>query len=98
MRGVFNRVATTLGNKKMYKKIKRRLSGSPLVQVLGNKQVEEAELQFGTFLLLLQQPGQLVSHAPRHLVLAAHTVKERPDQWTWEKPSGLLFNNYFAVN
>lgn len=54
------------------KQLTRRASGSPLVQVLGDKQVEEAELQLASVVLLLQQPGQLVGHPPGHPVLAAH--------------------------
>lgn len=47
---------------------------TPLVKILGDEKVQEAELQFGPILLLLQQPGQLVRNTPGHAVLATHSV------------------------
>lgn len=49
-------------------------SSKPLVKILGDKKVEEAELQFGPILLLLQQPGELVCNTPGHTVLATHST------------------------
>lgn len=45
---------------------------TPLIKILGDKKIEEAELQLGPILLLLQQPGELICNTPGHTVLAAH--------------------------
>lgn len=50
------------------------VSSTPLVKILGDKKVEEAELQFGPILLLLQQPGELICNTPGHTVLAMHST------------------------
>lgn len=45
---------------------------TPLIEILRDKKVEEAELQFSPILLLLQQPGELICNTPGHAVLATH--------------------------
>lgn len=47
---------------------------TPLVKILGDKKIQEAELQFSPILLLLQQPGELICNTPGHAVLATHSV------------------------
>lgn len=47
---------------------------TPLIKILGDKKVQEAELQFSPILLLLQQPGKLICNTPGHAVLATHSV------------------------
>lgn len=48
----------------------------PLVQILGDKQVQQTELKFSFVLLLLVQPGKLICNTPCDEVLAAsiHTT------------------------
>lgn len=50
------------------------VSYTPLIKILGDKKVQEAELQFRPILLLLQQPGELICNTPGHAVLATHSV------------------------
>lgn len=56
------------------------VSSTPLVKILGDKKVEEAELQFGPILLLLQQPGELICNTPGHTVLATHSTNPLNDK------------------
>lgn len=57
------------------------VSSTPLVKILGDKEVEEAELQFGPVLLLLQQPGELICNTPGHTVLATHSTNPLHEQF-----------------